>query len=73
MISKWQNWRKSTGAVTLDSEVLLGDDEGMPQACVANCDHFQTVAKGKIGAVIATLSAAKLREVSVAIRFALDL
>jgi len=57
----------------IPSEVLLGDDEGMPQACVANCDHIQTVAKGKIGALIATLSAAKLREVSVAIRFALDL
>lgn len=57
----------------IPSEVPLGDGEGMPQACAVNCDHIQTVAKGKIGALIATLSAAKMREVSIAIRFALDL
>jgi mRNA interferase MazF len=55
------------------SEVLLGPDEGMPQACAVNCDHVQTVAKGKVGSLITALPRSRMREVSNAIRFALDL
>ena len=57
----------------IPSEVPLGRDEGVPQACAVNCDHIQTVAKGKIGSLITALSASRMREVSNAIRFALDL
>jgi mRNA interferase MazF len=57
----------------IPTEVLLGPDEGMPQACAVNCDHLQTVAKGKIGGLITALSTAKLQAVSEAVRFALDL
>lgn len=57
----------------IPSEVLLGPDDGMPHECAVNCDHIQTVAKGKIGALITTLPTVKLRSVSHAIRFALDL
>jgi len=57
----------------IPTEVLLGGDEGMPQACAVNCDHIQTVAKGKIGALVTALPKAKMREVSRAIRFALDI
>ena len=45
----------------------------MPKDCAINCDHIQTVAKGKIGALITTLPQQKLHAISKAIRFALDL
>ncbi len=45
----------------------------MPEECAVNCDHIQTVSKGKLGTLIATLSAAKLEEVRKAIAFALHL
>jgi len=45
----------------------------MPHVCAVNCDHLQTVAKGRLGALITTLSTAKLAAVSRAVRFALNL
>lgn len=57
----------------IPSEVLLDAGDGMRTACAINCDHLQTVAKGKIGALIATLSPAKLRELRSAIAFAIAL
>lgn len=57
----------------IPSEVLLGPAEGMKQDCAVNCDHIQTVAKDRIGALLAVLPARKLRELSHAARFALDL
>jgi mRNA interferase MazF len=38
-----------------------------------NCDHIQTVSKGKVGSLITTLSAEKLARVRDAIAFALAL
>lgn len=57
----------------IPSEVFLSKREGMPRDCAVNCDHIQTVAKGRIGSVIAVLPFAKMDEVAKAIRFALDL
>jgi mRNA interferase MazF len=57
----------------IPTEVPLSVRDGLPRACAVNCDHIQTVAKGRIGAVIATLSPDKMREVSRAIEFALNL
>lgn len=57
----------------IPSEVPLGPDEGMPQACAVNCDHLQTVAKAKIGSLITALPTSRMREISNAVRFALDL
>lgn len=57
----------------IPSEVELSQADGMRQACAINCDHVQTVAKGRLGAVITTLGAEKLAAVAKAIRFALDL
>ena len=57
----------------IPSEVPLGPEEGMPQQCAVNCDHIQTVAKGRIGSLITALPTSRMREVSNAIRFALDL
>lgn len=57
----------------IPSEVTLSAADGMPRACAVNLDHVQTVAKGKIGAVLATLSNQRLTEVREALLFALQL
>ena len=57
----------------IPSEVFLSKTDGMPRDCAINCDHLQTVSKGKIGVLITSLSPAKLVEVGRAIRFALDI
>ena len=45
----------------------------MIKECAINLDHIQTVSKGKVGSLIATLSPDKLEQVSDAIQFALNL
>jgi mRNA interferase MazF len=57
----------------IPSEVLLTRGDGMPRECAVNLDHVQTVSRGKIGALIARLGQAKMREIALSIRFALDL
>lgn len=57
----------------IPSEVLLSKAEGMPQDCVINCDHIQTVSRAKIGSLITTLSREKTVEISKATGFALNL
>ncbi len=54
----------------IPSEVLLTKEDGMPRDCAVNLDHIQTVSKGKIGALITTLSSAKMTEVRSALLFA---
>ncbi len=55
----------------IPSEVLLTTADGMPRDCAVNLDHIQTVAKGKIGALITTLTSNKMREVRSSLLFAL--
>lgn len=57
----------------IPSEVFLSKADGVPRNCAVNCDHLQTVSKGKIGSLITSLSPAKTSEVGRAIRFALDI
>jgi mRNA interferase MazF len=57
----------------IPSEVFLSNPDGMPRDCAVNCDHLQTVSKGKIGALITTLSPTKMTDVERAIRFVLDI
>ena len=57
----------------IPSEVQLNRDDGMPRECAVNCDHIQTVSKGKIGSLITTLSAEQIERVREAISFALAL
>jgi mRNA interferase MazF len=57
----------------IPSEVPLYKENGMLQDCAVNCDHIQTVSKNRLGALVTTLSDAKMREVSRAIAFALGL
>jgi mRNA interferase MazF len=55
----------------IPSEVQLSDIDGMPQPCAVNLDHLQTVSRAKVGPLIATLSAQRMREVRSALLFAL--
>jgi mRNA interferase MazF len=55
------------------SEVPLSKADGMLRDCVVNCDHLQTVSKGRIGPLIASLRPAKMADVARAVRFALDI
>ena len=57
----------------IPSEVFLSKADGMLRDCAVNCDHVQTVPKGKIGPLITSLLPAKMVDVGQAIRFALDI
>lgn len=57
----------------IPSEVFLSTVDGMPKDCAVNCDHLQTVSKGKIGPLITALSRTKMTAVGRAIQFALDI
>jgi mRNA interferase MazF len=57
----------------IPSEVILSREDGMPRDSAVNCDHIQTIAKGKLGAVVTTLSPGRMAEVASAIDFALNL
>lgn len=57
----------------IPSEVVLSDRDGMPRSCAVNCDHLQTVAKGKIGSRVAMLSGEKMKRIAHSVGFALDL
>jgi mRNA interferase MazF len=56
----------------IPSEVLLTPEDGVPQPCAINLDHVQTVAKARIGPLITTLTAERMREVRSALAFALE-
>ncbi len=55
----------------IPSEVLLTKVDGMPRDCAVNFDHLQTVSKGKIGSLIATLSSSKMQQMRSGLLFAL--
>ena len=57
----------------IPTEVMLTKDDGMKKNCAINCDHIQTVSKNKIGSTITTLTQGKIKQLSKAIWFALDL
>jgi mRNA interferase MazF len=63
----------ATTVRNIPSEVFLSKTDGMPRDCAINCDHLQTVSKGKIGTLITSLPKAKMAEVGRAIRFALNI
>lgn len=55
----------------IPSEIVLTDQDGMPKTCAINLDHVQTVSKGKLGALITTLSTTRMDQVRSALLFAL--
>lgn len=61
----------TTTVRNIASEVFLTKADGMPRDCAVNCDHLQTVSRGKIGSLITSLPPEKMAEVSRAVRFAL--
>ncbi len=63
----------TTTVRSIPSEVPLSRDNNMPKDCAINCDHIQTVSKSKLGALITKLTDAQLQELSLAIRFALEI
>ena len=56
----------------IPSETFLSKQDGMPMNCAVNCDHIQTVAKGKLGSLITSLSMEKMQSVRNAVTFALE-
>lgn len=54
-------------------EVKVGKREGLPRDCVVNCDWLVTLPKVDLVERAGALSAAKLRQVDDALRFALGL
>ena len=57
----------------IPSEVVLEENDGMPKSCAINCDHIQTVSKGKVGSFITAISSEKMAAVRRSILFALGL
>jgi mRNA interferase MazF len=55
----------------IPTEIPLSEADGMSRECAVNLDHIQTVSKGKIGALITTLGAAKMESMRRAVLFAL--
>jgi mRNA interferase MazF len=55
----------------IPSEVPLGPADGVPRDCAVNLDHVQTIAKSRLGALLATLPEARMTEVRSALLFAL--
>jgi mRNA interferase MazF len=55
----------------IPSEVLVGREDGMPRECAINLDHIQTVSKGRVGSLIATLRTSKMQEIRTSLFFAL--
>ena len=55
----------------IPTEVVLTEEDGMPQMCCVNLDHIQTVSKQHIGALIATLHDEQMLHIKEALLFAL--
>lgn len=63
----------TTAIRNIPVEVPLGPEEGLPKRCVANCDVLNTIPKTLLTQRVSLLSAAKLRQLNAALRFALAL
>ena len=57
----------------IPSEVSLGDEDGVPRACVVNLDTITTIAKASLREQLAVLSAEKSKAVEEALHFSLGL
>ena len=56
----------------IPSELPLGPDDGLPEACVAAFDSITTIDKGGFGERLCTLPAHRMPEVCRALRIAVD-
>ena len=55
----------------IPTEVVLTEEDGMPNRCAANFDNLQSVPRGNIGDRITRLTARRMREAATALSFAL--
>jgi len=53
------------------SEVVLGEDDGMQVPCAVNLHNTITVAQDRLGKRVNRLSALRMKEICVALRFSL--
>ena len=53
------------------SEVPLGPDDGMKQACAVNLHNVMTVSQSNLGRCVAELTPKRMREVCAALAFSL--
>jgi len=53
------------------SEVVLGEDDGMKVPCAVNLHNTITVAQDRLGKRVNRLSALRMKEICVALRFSL--
>ena len=58
---------------SIPTELVLTDEDGLPQTCAANFDNLQTVSKSQIGDRITRLSRRRMKEAAAAVSFALAL
>jgi mRNA interferase MazF len=56
---------------SIPTEVVLTEEDGLPDICAANFDNLQTVPKGNIGDRISHLTTRKMKEAALAVSFAL--
>jgi mRNA interferase MazF len=56
---------------SIPTEVVLTEEDGVPDTWVANCDNLQTVPKSNIGDRISHLTTRKMKEAATAVSFAL--
>jgi mRNA interferase MazF len=56
---------------SIPTEVVLTQEDGLPDTCAANFDNLQTVPKGNIGDRISHLTSRKMKDAAEAISFAL--
>ena len=55
----------------IPTELLLTEQDGVPQTCAANFDNIQTVPKSNIGDRITRLTSRRMKEAAAAVSFAL--
>jgi mRNA-degrading endonuclease toxin of MazEF toxin-antitoxin module len=57
---------------SIDSEIVLDEDDGLPRRCAASFDNLRTVPRTMLTARVAVLSAARRTEICTALGWALD-
>ena|SRR2546428_12692527 len=57
----------------LRSELILGVEDGLPRESAVRCDFLTLIFKHKLTRFTGTLSAAKMKELNSALRYALEL
>ena len=57
----------------LESEVVLGPNEGLPRACAIRCDFLMLMFKRKLTRFVASLPPTKMSELNRALAYAIEL